>query len=518
MKPTITKSFDLGNFDHISITGFLIPCGLYAQRISLIEIFAKHLKIDMKSVKHSPIDKVMELFVSIIAGCPDNKTINNRLVPDKLAALAWGQEQFADQSQVNIVLHRVDEENLKELEDIYQDLFRRQGLSVRQSSSQPLVIDVDMTGISVSETSRTYEGAQFGYMEVREKKAKGYQFSLAYVGEKEEILGGLLDPGNTHCATKLPDLTRLIEKRVGRPPLRRVSHMQSYLHRLQRKDQALRGMVQKKTQQLGAARKSSRIATLSQRISKNKKKMEALTAKINTLQERIESFKQDQNPIGSRLIIIRGDAGYGTADNVALLFELGYEFVLKGYSSSASFSLASSVPEEAWRAINSSLDMVEAQTNFITGCPYPVRIVLGRKKIPGKNPQYFHLITTLPKTEFGLKQLLKLYNRRQSIEAFIKAGKITLHFRRLRVRTLPGIKFFLTLSLLAYNFITWSKGDLFEGSSLSHIGVREFVDQVMRVPAQWQNGVTLFPENNVYAKTFVKTQNQKFYQLPLFGS
>ena len=191
--------------------------------------------------------------------------------------------------------------------------------------------------------------------------------------------------------------------------------------------------------------------------------------------------------------------------------------MLKGYSSSASFSLASSVPEEAWRAINSSLDMVEAQTNFITGCPYPVRIVLGRKKIPGKNPQYFHLITTLPKTEFGLKQLLKIYNRRQSIEAFIKTGKITLHFRRLRVRTLPGIKFFLTLSLLAYNFITWSKGDLFEGSSLSHIGVREFVDQVMRVPAQWQNGVTLFPENNVYAKTFVKTQNQKFYQLPLFG-
>lgn len=416
-----------------------------------------------------------------------------------------------------MVLHRVDGENLKELEDIYQELFRRQALSLRQLPSQLLVVDVDMTGIPVSETSQTYEEAQFGYMEGREKKAKGYQFSLAYVCEKEEILGGLLDPGNTHCATKLPDLIYLIEKRLGRPPMRRLHHMESYLHCLQREAQTLRKRLREKTPQLVAARKSSRITTLSRRISKNKKKIEELTAKINTFQERIESFKQDQNPIQTRLILIRGDAGYGSSDNVTLLFELGYEFLLKGYSPKASFSLASSLPEEAWRTINPSLDMAEAQTNFITGCPYPVRIVLGRKKIPGKNPQYFHLITTLTKTEFGLKRLLKLYNHRQSIEAFIKAGKIALHFRRLRVRTLPGIKFFLTLSLLAYNFITWSKRDLFEGSTLSHIGVREFVDQVMRVPAQWQNGITLFPENNVYAKTFISTQNQKFRQLSLFG-
>ena len=123
MKLDRERLFLLGNFDHISITGFLIPCGLYAQKIGLFDLFERHLKIDMKTVKYSPIDKVIELFVSIIAGCPDNKTINNRLVPDRLSASAWNLERFADQSQVNILLHRVNRENLQQLEEAYQEIF-----------------------------------------------------------------------------------------------------------------------------------------------------------------------------------------------------------------------------------------------------------------------------------------------------------------------------------------------------------------------------------------------------------
>ncbi len=70
-----------------SITGFIVPTGDYAQNIGLIDLFKEHLKIKMKTVHHTPVEKVVELFVSMVAGCLDIKTVNNRLVPDKLAEL-----------------------------------------------------------------------------------------------------------------------------------------------------------------------------------------------------------------------------------------------------------------------------------------------------------------------------------------------------------------------------------------------------------------------------------------------
>lgn len=85
---SIMRHYELANFDDFSITGFLVPTSHYAQRIELI-LFKNHLKIKMKTVHHTPVEKIIEPFVSMIAGCPDIKTVNNRLVPDKLAAAAW---------------------------------------------------------------------------------------------------------------------------------------------------------------------------------------------------------------------------------------------------------------------------------------------------------------------------------------------------------------------------------------------------------------------------------------------
>ena len=162
---SITKRYGLANFDDFSITGFLVPTGHYAQEIRLIDLFKEHLKIDMKTVHHTPVEKVIEQFVSMITGCPDMKTVNNRLVPDRLAAAAWCQKQFADQSQVSEVIHRITPENLLQLEEIFHKLLSQQGLARRHPVSEWLVVDVDMTGLPVSPTSKTYEGAAFGFMQ-----------------------------------------------------------------------------------------------------------------------------------------------------------------------------------------------------------------------------------------------------------------------------------------------------------------------------------------------------------------
>ena len=98
----IMQHYELANFDDFSITGFLVPTGHYVQKIGLIDLFKEHLNIKMKTVHHSPVEKIMELFVSMTSGCPDVKTVNNRLVPDKLAAATWCQREFPDQSRASL--------------------------------------------------------------------------------------------------------------------------------------------------------------------------------------------------------------------------------------------------------------------------------------------------------------------------------------------------------------------------------------------------------------------------------
>lgn len=52
-------------------------------------------------------------------GCESTKDINEVLVPEKLAANLLGMEYFPDQSQINALLTRTDEESIKQLENIH---------------------------------------------------------------------------------------------------------------------------------------------------------------------------------------------------------------------------------------------------------------------------------------------------------------------------------------------------------------------------------------------------------------
>jgi hypothetical protein len=176
---SIVKRYGLANFDEFSITGFLVPTGHYAQDIGLIDLFEEHLKIDIKTVHHTPVGKVIELFVSE-------------------------------------VIHRITPENLLQVDEIFHSLFSQRSLARRCPVNEWLVVDIDMTGLPVTPTSKTYEGAAFGFMQ--KETGKGYKLTCATGGELGEVPGGLFDSGTAHCATKLVDLLLLIEKRVGSPP------------------------------------------------------------------------------------------------------------------------------------------------------------------------------------------------------------------------------------------------------------------------------------------------------------
>lgn len=175
---------------HAALAGFFGPVG-------------EHLRVKMKAVRYTAVQKVQTLVASILLGCPHTSAINHRLVPDQVAAQEWGMERFPDQSQINLFLNRMTAENLAQLESAHQDLLRSHSLL---RSAGCVVVDFDQTGLRV--TGKTYEFAEKGYFP-RRRGARGYQLSAALAsaeGYEPEAIADYLDSGNVVGPTRLVDL------------------------------------------------------------------------------------------------------------------------------------------------------------------------------------------------------------------------------------------------------------------------------------------------------------------------
>ena len=186
-------------------SAFLIAFQQHAAAMGFFRPIADHLRVKMKAVRYSVLQKGQTLVASILLGCPYTSSINHRLVPDSAAAREWGMERFPDQSQVNLFLNRMTAENMAQLEQAHQELLHSH--SLLRSAAQ-VVVDFDQTGLRV--TGKKFELAEKGYFP-RRRGARGYQLSAALAsaqGCEPEAIASYLDPGNVIGPTRLPDLLR----------------------------------------------------------------------------------------------------------------------------------------------------------------------------------------------------------------------------------------------------------------------------------------------------------------------
>src|SRR6266852_9123953 len=72
-----------------------------------------------------------------------------------------------------------------------------------------IVVDIDQCGLVVN--GKTYEFARKGYFP-RKRGEIGYQLSAAYIGAYQEALQVYLEPGNSHCKSRLRDHLADIER------------------------------------------------------------------------------------------------------------------------------------------------------------------------------------------------------------------------------------------------------------------------------------------------------------------
>jgi len=69
------------------------------------------------------------------------KDINKKLLPEKVATNMFNMDKFLDQSEINILLTRMNKEGINQLEQIHHKLFMQNSHSI--SNIKDVIVDLD---------------------------------------------------------------------------------------------------------------------------------------------------------------------------------------------------------------------------------------------------------------------------------------------------------------------------------------------------------------------------------------
>ena len=511
----------------------LVAWGQYAHGLGLIEAI-EAIPLDQKRVDHSPQGKVLEFLVTILGGFEYLKDISLSAHPldkDVSVAEAWGQPGWADHSGVSRTLSQLSESDVQRiaqaLERVSQPLLDQE--VVLALGRGYLELDGDLSPRPVSNTSQTYPDATFGHM--NDQLRLGYQAAIVTMRSPTYGRIGLSashHSGKTLSLSQAEALALAAEQRLGRRPLRRTDLLEKRIGQIlpegvrlaQQVAQARQKLAQvqadqivvmgqlKQVQQAFAQqqvwyahrqrpeRPSSYLAKARQQVELYQRRLERrqravakaqdwLTRQetrlaewetnLHGLEERLKRFQNDNatNPAPIEAIF-RLDAGFGTADNLALLIELGYEVYSKPYGTWLSGLLAAKSSEaDNWEKVGKNAEMMAWPALALPNFPYPLD--LGYERFwTGAGYRFSGLVHFGPHpVTTDLPGWFNDYNARQTIEAGNKEGKQVFEVHHLKVRARPALRLQEHLALFAANFVRFATHWL--------------AQQCPQLPTGWQN-------------------------------
>lgn len=123
----------------------------YALRRSGVLAPLEAIQLPIKTITHTPVEKLLEALVLILAGGRATNQVDLLLRPNRGLAQAWGQAQFAHQSTLSDCLDRLNEAGIGQLRQAFNVITRQHSASCQHDfRSGPLVIDGDLTGLPAS--------------------------------------------------------------------------------------------------------------------------------------------------------------------------------------------------------------------------------------------------------------------------------------------------------------------------------------------------------------------------------
>jgi len=118
------------------------------------------VQVAMKSVDFTPVEKLQQLFLSILSGCKYVSEVNIRLRPETGLAQVNRIERFAHQSTLADTLDSLTQMNIEQLGAAVAQISHRCGRTPKHDWRGFLVLDFDLSGLPCGQGA---EGSTKGF-------------------------------------------------------------------------------------------------------------------------------------------------------------------------------------------------------------------------------------------------------------------------------------------------------------------------------------------------------------------
>lgn len=118
------------------------------------------VQIPMKKRDFSPTDKLIQVLLSILAGCKTLFEVNTRLKSEGCLAQVWQWDRFVDQSNLSRLLDALTLKQIEQLRGAVTRIWRVHGQTPQHDWRGYLWLDFDLSGLPCGKQA---EASQKGY-------------------------------------------------------------------------------------------------------------------------------------------------------------------------------------------------------------------------------------------------------------------------------------------------------------------------------------------------------------------
>jgi hypothetical protein len=193
---------------HYTPHATLCAIGIRIRSLKLFDTIKEHVLIKQKTIRHTPIEKLNDAFIAILAGAHGLSEINTRLRSDESLQRAFGRSSCAEQSVVQQTLNACTPRNVVEMEQAMNLIFRRHSKAYSHNYRRRWqLLDIDMTGLPCSKRAELSAKGYFSTKGIRYGRQLGRVVATHY----QEIVTDRLYPGNVQLSKSLRQLVALAE-------------------------------------------------------------------------------------------------------------------------------------------------------------------------------------------------------------------------------------------------------------------------------------------------------------------
>jgi hypothetical protein len=185
---------------HSTAHASLAALGVHPRHRDLFGPIREQVHIAQKTVRYTPVEKLYDAFIALLAGAHGLVEINGRLRPDAALQAAFGRQARAEQSVVRETLDACTEETVQQVEAAWNTIYCQHSQGFRHDyAAHWQVLDVDMSGLPCGKKAAL---ATAGYF-AKPRNRRGRQLGRVLATRYREIVVDRLFDGKTQLNTAL---------------------------------------------------------------------------------------------------------------------------------------------------------------------------------------------------------------------------------------------------------------------------------------------------------------------------